>query len=110
MRWVRRAVAASMVVGGVVGAGSPASGHVHVVQTRSHAQELANGQNHPAFQAVGADGLRLSCAGVDELPGTGPAGFGLETAHHGPDAGTSGKADGCYAVAGNPVDENPAID
>jgi hypothetical protein len=41
------------------------------------------------------------------------AGDGLETAHHGPDAGTPGKGDGCYAVeddAPPPRDTNPAID
>jgi len=87
-----------------------AAAHVHVVTGGNHAQQLANGQNHPGFQPVNADGLRLSCEGVLEPANAGPAGFGLETAHHGPDAGTPGKADGCYATVGNPADSNPAID
>ena len=89
----------------------PASAHVHVAENAAHAQPLANGQNHPGFQPVGADGLRLSCAGVLEPANAGPAGYGLETAHHGPDAGKPGKADGCYAVegAGAPPDGNPGI-
>ena len=87
-----------------------AGAHPHVVKTRTHDQALANGQNHPSFQPIGADGLRLSCAGVLEPADAGPAGYGLETAHHGPDAGSPGKGDGCYATAGNPADSNPAID
>lgn len=51
----------------------------------------------------GTDGAVLEPANA------GPAGYGLETAHHGPDAGKPGKSDGCYAVAGNPVDGSPAI-
>jgi len=100
---VAGAVAATIVAGSV-------AGHPHVVPNPSHDQLLANGQNHPGFQAIDADGIRLSCAGVLEPANAGPAGFGLETAHHGPDAGTPGKADGCYATAGNPQDGNPAID
>ena len=89
---------------------APVSAHPHVVTPSEHDQVLANGQNHPGFQPLNADGLRLSCAGVLEPAKSGPAGFGLETAHHGPDAGTPGKGDGCYAVVGNPGDANPAID
>lgn len=88
----------------------PVAGHPHTVSNPNHDQELADGQNHPGFQPINADGLRLSCEGVLEPANTGPAGYGLETAHHGPDAGTPGKADGCYATVGNPRDENPAID
>jgi hypothetical protein len=84
--------------------------HPHVASKSSHDQVLAHGQNHPGFQPINADGLRLSCEGVLEPANAGPAGYGLETAHHGPDAGTPGKADGCYATVGNPQDENPAID
>ncbi len=29
-----------------------------------------------------------------------PAAYGLETAHHGPDAGTLGNSDGCYHTTG----------
>ena len=88
----------------------PVAAHPHVVATPAHDQLLANGQNHPGFQPINTDGLRLSCDGVLEPSNAGPAGFGLETAHHGPDAGTPGKADGCYATVGNPQDINPAID
>lgn len=89
---------------------TPVAAHPHVVSNPNHVQVLGNGQNHPGFQAVNADGLRLSCNGVLEPATAGPAGYGLETAHHGPDAGTPGEADGCYAVVGNPQDLNPAID
>ncbi len=88
----------------------PALGHPHIVANPSHVQILANGQNHPGFQPIGVDGLRLSCEGVLEPANAGRAGYGLETAHHGPDAGSPGKADGCYATVGNPQDDNPAID
>jgi hypothetical protein len=86
----------------------PAAAHPH--ETEASGQVLANGQNHPGFQDPNQDGLRLSCEGTLEPEDSGPAGYGLETAHHGPDAGTPGKADGCYAVVGDPVDNNPAID
>ncbi len=89
---------------------APAAAHPHVATPSSHDQLLANGQNHPGFQPVNDEGLRLSCAGALEPADAGPAGYGLETAHHGPDAGTPGKSDGCYAVVGNPQDNNPAID
>ena len=88
----------------------PVAGHPHIVSTPSHEQVLADGQNHPGFQAINTDGLRLSCDGVLEPANAGPAGYGLETAHHGPDAGAPGKADGCFATIGNPQDDNPAID
>lgn len=81
-----------------------AAAHVHVVTGGDHAQPLANGQNHAPF--VLANGLYSSCGQVD------PAGYGLETAHHGPDQGTPGKSDGCFALATPPAltDHNPAID
>jgi hypothetical protein len=89
----------------------PAGAHVHEAENarQGSGQELANGQNHPGFQPANEEGLRLSCEGELEPANAGPAGYGLETAHHGPDAGTPGKADGCYAVVGDPVDNNPAI-
>lgn len=62
-----------------------ASAHPHVVSTSG--QTLANGQNHAPF----VNGV--SCGGD-------PAAYGLETAHHGPDAGTPGRADGCYMTTG----------
>jgi hypothetical protein len=63
-------------------------------------QEIANGQNHGPFSPEG------------ETCGGDPAAYGLETAHHGPDSGTAGKADGCYQVDSMPPgtdDQNPAI-
>lgn len=82
-----------------------ASAHVHEAEPahQGDGQVLANGQNHPGF--VG----NLSCEGTNEPADSGPAGWGLETAHHGPDAGDPGKDDGCYQREGVPDDENPAI-
>jgi hypothetical protein len=96
----------------LLGAGTAAA-HVHVVSNPDHNQELASGQNHPGFVDEGA--LVTMCEGVNEPPNSGPAGYGLETAHHGPDAGTSGNADGCYSGVDDggtlpPEDTNPAID
>jgi hypothetical protein len=73
----------------------PVLAHPHVVEG-GNAQFvfLANAQNHAPF----VNGL--SCGAGD------PAGYGLETAHHGPDAGTPGKGDGCYQVDGT----SPALD
>ena len=90
----------------LLGAGTAAA-HPHEVSNPSHDQVIANGQNHPGFVSG------TQCEGVNEPPDSGPAGYGLETAHHGPDAGTAGKGDGCYAVeddAPPPPDTNPAID
>jgi hypothetical protein len=109
IRTTRRLVAA-LVVAAPLAVAAPALAHPHVAENASHLQLVANGQNHPGFQPINADGLRLSCAGVLEPANAGPAGFGLETAHHGPDAGVPGKADGCYAVVGNPVDGSPGIE
>jgi hypothetical protein len=108
-RLVRRSALAVVLVAALAAAG-PASAHPHIIANRDHDQVLANGQNHPAFQPINENGLRLSCEGVLELPATGPAGYGLETAHHGPDAGEPGKGDGCYATLGDPQDNSPAID
>ena len=77
-----------------------------------HVQVIANGQNHPGFVTDSEAGVITMCEGVNEPADSGPAGYGLETAHHGPDAGTAGKGDGCYAVeddAPPPPDTNPAI-
>ena len=72
-----------------VGFATPASAHPHVVSVAHHGdgQVMANGQNHGPFSSG------VSCGGD-------PAAYGLETAHHGPDAGTAGKADGCYQTTG----------
>jgi hypothetical protein len=77
-------------------------------------QVLANGQNHPRFLPNG-DGTFSSCVANGPVPGDsiGPAWYGLETAHHGPDSGDPGKAEGCYMADGSPAagqdDQNPAI-
>jgi hypothetical protein len=69
---------------------APAFAHPHQssVAHQGQGQQLANGQNHGPF----VNGV--SCGGD-------PAAYGLETAHHGPDAGTPGNADGCYQTTGN---------
>lgn len=107
--FLHRMVVATLAAALAASMGGQAVAHPHVAEHASHVQLLANGQNHPGFQAINSDGLRLSCDGVLEPADAGPAGFGLETAHHGPDAGDPGKDDGCYAVVGNPVDNNPGI-
>src|ERR671913_2507661 len=87
--------------------------HPHEVSNPSHDQVIANGQNHPGFVTDSEAGVITMCEGVNEPADSGPAGYGLETAHHGPDAGTAGKGDGCYAVeddAPPPPGTNPAID
>ena len=75
-----------------------AAAHPHVVE--KNGQTIANGQNHGPY----ASGV--SCGGD-------PAAYGLETAHHGPDAGGPGKSDGCYQTTGGVApgadDENPAL-
>lgn len=68
-----------------LGSGGSAFAHPHVVSPSG--QVLANGQNHGPF----VNGV--SCGGDS-------AAYGLETAHHGPDAGTPGRADGCYQTTG----------
>ncbi len=69
----------------------PASAHTHMIDADGDGSPeavLANGQLHGAF--VGG----VSCGGD-------PAAYGLETAHHGPDAGDPGRADGCFTTTGN---------
>ena len=82
--------------------------------TAAARQVIANGQNHPAFVFDPVTGKWVSCVTNPLLPGYGPAWYGLETAHHGPDSLTPGKGDGCYAADASPVGEdddvNPAID
>ena len=80
----------------------PALAHEHIVDPDGDGvgQVLANGQLHGPFNANG-----VTCGGD-------PAAYGLESAHHGPDSGTPGKADGCYQVDSMPPstdDTNPAI-
>jgi hypothetical protein len=83
-------------------AATPAFAHPHQAEPGQGGtgQVIANGQNHGPF----LNGV--SCGGD-------PAAYGLESAHHGPDAGTPGKADGCYMTTGGVApgadDQNPAI-
>lgn len=80
----------------------PAFAHPHVADPahQGDGQVLANSQNHGPFSGEG-----VTCGGD-------PAAYGLESAHHGPDSGNPGKADGCYQVDSMPPgtdDNNPAI-
>ena len=88
------------------------SAHQHTIGRNG--QVLANGQNHPAFVFDATTGKFVSCDTNTLLPGFGPAWYGLETAHHGPDSLQPGKGDGCYAADASPLSEaddvNPAID
>jgi hypothetical protein len=90
---------------------SATAAHSHVIGRNG--QVIANGQNHYAF-ILQADGTWLSCDTFTALAGVGPAWYGLETAHHGPDSADPGKGDGCYAADASPLsetdDQNPAID
>lgn len=108
--WRRVQVVAGTVL--LVGAlANPAWGHTHKAEPAhgGEGQVLANGQNHPAFDPVTFE----SCESGVLLPGFGPAWYGLETAHHGPDSGDPGKGDGCYQADASPLgpddDQNPAI-
>ena len=95
---------------------APVAAHQHFSENgqAGDGQVLADGQNHPRFIANG-DGTFSSCESYGPIPGTtfGPAWYGLETAHHGPDSGNSGRGDGCYTADGSPGagqdDQNPAI-
>ena len=70
----------------------PAAAHPH----QANGQVIANGHNHPAFISG------VSCESYGPAAGgpIGAAWYGLESAHHGPDAGDPGKADGCYRTTG----------
>ena len=73
----------------VLAMAAPAAAHPHTVSVahQGDGQVIANGQLHAPF----VNGV--SCGGD-------PAAYGLETAHHGPDAGVAGNADGCYRTTG----------
>lgn len=105
-----RFVTAALAAGALLAmSAASVSAHAHTV----FGQLIANGQNHYAF-IMQADGTFLTCDTFTPLPGLGPAWFGLETAHHGPDSGTPGKGEGCYLADASPLGEaddvNPAID
>lgn len=80
---------------------TPAMAHPHKAEPahQGAGQVIANGQNHGGYSSTW-----VTCGGD-------PAAYGLETAHHGPDSGVSGRADGCYKADSSPAtdDQNPAI-
>jgi hypothetical protein len=81
----------------------PVTAHEHYAAAGQggDGQLLANGQNHPRpFRLI--DGKWWSCES-DTIGAFGPAWYGLETAHHGPDSGDPGKGDRCYAADANPA-------
>lgn len=96
-------------------AAGPVLGHEHKAANahQGEGQVLAHGQNHPRFLDTdpGAAVVFMSCEEFGDIPGqspVGPAWYGLETAHHGPDAATPGKSDGCYMIEGGLSPLNPA--
>lgn len=97
-------VAPSVMVGvASLGLAVPAQAHPHESQPahQGAGQDLANGALHGNFDPS----TGVTCGGD-------PAAYGLETAHHGPDAGTPGNGDGCYQLDSWPPgsdDNNPAI-
>ena len=98
----RITTAAVLFAAGCLATANVALAHPHQAEPahKGEGQVIANGQNHGPFVAG------VTCGGDR-------AAYGLETAHHGPDAGTPGKADGCYQTTGavppGQDDENPAI-
>jgi len=111
IRLFRVPAALLVALGLLIASTAVASAHSHVIGRNG--QLIANGQNHYAFM-MQADGTFLTCDTFTALANQGPAWFGLETAHHGPDSGEAGKGDGCYLADGSPLGEtddvNPAID
>lgn len=89
----------------ITAAGS-AFAHPHTVE--KNGQVLANGANHPPF-LLDANGNRKSCEASPQRNNN-AAWYGLETAHHGPDASGGGRSDGCYQIEGNLSPLNPAAD
>ena len=111
---LRRVISVALIVAALsIVSVAVVSAHPHVVtQGNGNQTTLANGHDHPGFVFNAGTNQFESCEGVSEPADTGPAGYGLETAHHGPDQGTPGKADGCFALDTAPAvtDNNPAID
>lgn len=90
IRPLARALISLTAVGALLlGTAAPVAAHTHYASNGQggDGQILANGQLHGPFVSG------VSCGGD-------PAAYGLESAHHGPDAGTPGKADGCYMTTG----------
>lgn len=110
-RAIRRLTATIAAMSLLVVSATSVAAHAHTIGRNG--QVIANGQNHYAF-VMQTDGTFLSCDTFTALPNLGPAWFGLETAHHGPDSGSPGRGDGCYAADASPLSEaddvNPAID
>lgn len=102
VRPIGRALIGLTAVGALlIAAAAPLAAHVHTAINGQggDGQVLANGQNHPRPFVLGTDGIWYSCEGAAAF---GPAWYGLETAHHGPDSGDPGKADACYGADANP--------
>jgi len=110
-RLLRRSAALVAAVMILAVSASAVAAHPHTIGRNG--QVIANGQNHYGF-VMQTDGTFLSCDTFTPLPNLGPAWFGLETAHHGPDSGAPGRGDGCYLADASPLSEdddvNPAID
>lgn len=118
----RRATLRSALAGLAITTGAlalwapPASAHaVHHVKTgNGGSQVLANGRNHGALDFTTVSGLALFCVDLGEALNSGNtlsgAMYGIETAHHGPDAQGNGRSDGCYATTTPITDNSPAID
>jgi len=97
----RISVITAAVAISLFGAVGTASAHEHVVSVahQGDGQVMANGALHGPF----VNGVE--CGGD-------PAAYGLESAHHGPDSGTPGNADGCYQIDGTVPSQdvaNPVI-
>lgn len=93
-------LAAPVVVAGLstVGLAAPAEAHPHEssVAHQGEGQELGHGALHSSYSSTG-----LTCGGDAAV-------YGLETAHHGPDSGTPGSADGCYQLDSMPPGSDQA--
>ena len=83
-----------------------ASAHPHSIE--KNGQVLANGANHPPFLRDENGNLK-SCESAPPKNNN-AAWYGLETAHHGPDASGGGRSDGCYQIKGHLSPLNPAAD
>lgn len=111
LRRVQVVLGAILLVGAFA---NPALAHRHQAEPApGEGPFLANGANHPAFMDEDEDGKPESCESYTLPPDFGPAWYGLETAHHGPDSGDPGKGDACYEADASPLspadDQNPAI-
>ncbi|MDQ4064824.1 MAG: hypothetical protein M3161_02130 [Actinomycetota bacterium] len=113
-RTLARKVTVAVVAAGAVLNASAVLAHPHKASPahQGEGQEVANGQNHGPF-TLNEDGYAETQTDEGD-----PAAYGIETAHHGPDSGRPGKADGKYQTdatatsgASGPGsdDNNPAI-